>query len=755
MKRRSTKAAAIGLSTITIAGTVAFPVQIEASEVSEGSVFAPSDIQEQSVVTPEETVADNAATVAESVAETQDTADLSQAAEVGSETGIVNDDISDTVELVSQDIEDANKLVDDAATSASDVATAEQQMDASVTTAEEKLSEVAAVASDIAQATEAAKATATAAVATVTDVNTSQDGALSIIADAQTTVEQAEEQFAAAEETYNAKLAEYEAAKAEYEAAAKEYNDKKAKATDDLDKAQADYTDAQEKLAALEAQLEEAQNSLTNAGATALVAANSNESDIATYVGTIVAYYYAKNTEKFVEGQYVSNMSQTINKDGSVAVTYDILNADGSYVRSVTANYGYTIDSSNGEIRIYDTDLVYQYQDYNGNTVTITKEEAEGLKDGLIELSYWTASGFYIPSYTNGKYTYSETYICQKWWVSTWTYSYEDLTKVAAQDGCVVVSSPFEYYYLGYFIYKPGNKIQGQLANTKYVSEDALKAAILYDAKVKSGAIGIDYANSKLLNIEEHKMNATVSTHCENNHQIFSNTSKDYVSYISEITAKLNAYNELKTQVETLKTKVETAKENVTSLKNQIAQLNSANEENVAIELTRLSIELEKAQADYDAAKSNLYDAKSALAAAKAAYEYRFNTATTVQLFSSVPQQVTTDEIEADETEENDVEEETQEDEMPVVTFAASNTYGIYGGDYTGVFQNVPEEAPESEETQTIEDEETPTGITLAGLMERGKWFVGLAGVSTAGVGVAVLEAKRRAAIKLIDKLNQ
>ena len=62
------------------------------------------------------------------------------------------------------------------------------------------------------------------------------------------------------------------------------------------------------------------------------------------------------------------------------------------------------------------------------------------------------------------------------------------------------------------------------------------------------------------------------------------------------------------------------------------------------------------------------------------------------------------------------------------------------------------EEIEEILEESTEEEEET---ITMAGIMARGKWFVGLAGASTAGAGVVALEAKRRAAIKLLDKLNQ
>ena len=97
------------------------------------------------------------------------------------------------------------------------------------------------------------------------------------------------------------------------------------------------------------------------------------------------------------------------------------------------------------------------------------------------------------------------------------------------------------------------------------------------------------------------------------------------------------------------------------------------------------------------------------------------------------------------------------EEELVTVNSNSGSHYG--GGNYVGddqevIEEEIPEEEPQPEETKT-EEEESSTSITLAGLMEHGKWFVGLAGVSSAGVGVGVLEAKRRAAMKIIDKLNQ
>ncbi|MBR5635590.1 MAG: hypothetical protein IKW81_01500, partial [Pseudobutyrivibrio sp.] len=78
------------------------------------------------------------------------------------------------------------------------------------------------------------------------------------------------------------------------------------------------------------------------------------------------------------------------------------------------------------------------------------------------------------------------------------------------------------------------------------------------------------------------------------------------------------------------------------------------------------------------------------------------------------------------------------------------------GADAQDEQQTLDEIIPEQPETITIpEEEEVPLAITLAGVLEHGKWFAGLAGVGAAGGGVAVFEAKRRAAAKIIDKLNQ
>jgi hypothetical protein len=45
-------------------------------------------------------------------------------------------------------------------------------------------------------------------------------------------------------------------------------------------------------------------------------------------------------------------------------------------------------------------------------------------------------------------------------------------------------------------------------------------------------------------------------------------------------------------------------------------------------------------------------------------------------------------------------------------------------------------QAANNQKEITIEDEEVPLGITVAGLLARGKWFIGLGGIALTGVAV-------------------
>ena len=120
----------------------------------------------------------------------------------------------------------------------------------------------------------------------------------------------------------------------------------------------------------------------------------------------------------------------------------------------------------------------------------------------------------------------------------------------------------------------------------------------------------------------------------------------------------------------------------------------------------------------------------------------------------------------AEETEEAPevLEEPEEEEDSAVVAFTGEDNHKGKGGNKGGSDQTnpledlmIPEDndLPDPVEIVTVGEEETPLAITLAGILQHGKWFAGLAGVSAAGAGVSIFEVKRRAAAKIIDKLNQ
>lgn len=112
-----------------------------------------------------------------------------------------------------------------------------------------------------------------------------------------------------------------------------------------------------------------------------------------------------------------------------------------------------------------------------------------------------------------------------------------------------------------------------------------------------------------------------------------------------------------------------------------------------------------------------------------------------------------------DELEDELVDEEPVEQEETTTSESANDSgkSSKNGSGNSALADSIETEIPAEPEpeTTTIEDEPTPEGITVAGIMARGKWFAALGGVSIAGVGVGIVEFKRRAAMKAIDKLNQ
>ena len=803
MKRSSARVAALGLSTITLAGTVAFPVHAEASEDSESLLFVPSESNEQQTRSEESAVV-------------EDASDLSNNA---------NEQLSDSV--ADEEIPEANEAkgeIDNALESVTNIEKSKEAMDVAEDTAEALADSSVDNTKATMDSSSKALEVATQAESAVLDANTSKDEAVTILADAQNTYTQASENYLDAKASYDDTLAKYEEAKEDYNTAVNAYNANKDKAINSLDSAKDSLSQATERLDKISIELEEARQALVDAGAEALITVDDNKEDVTSYVETIVRYYYAPNNE-LTEGQQITDYQVTKNGEDYLTISYNIVDADGNILRNVTADYGYELDKDSGEIRIYDNQLYYEYTDAEGQVVRITKEEANKLEDNRVQIgSYYTATGFYIPRYQEtaryqgiiSKIKYSDAkaiaqckeavedeYSDNRYFYNTdvdfiegtktgWllhydldiyydvsydqveTYyllrssgGYDEVVKHLAKSGKKVISSSYEYDF-GIVRFIQEYQVEDAKEKEYGTYQDALKA-IKEEANKKYGASDIDLANSTNLNIAENIKYATLQeAHVNADNPLFGSSDEKYSSYMTSIRSKLSNYAKLLSEVNAALVTFVNAKNQVESLKNQISNLNGADTIKTGATLAALEAKLEKANLNLDRAKDNLAAAKTKLDNASAAYEERFNTVSTAPSTIITPVNDIKTYIEATSQEDMVDEEMTAEDEGEITEETVITTNNINNstgtnaggnGDGTnndGEISDTPEDTSnEQVPVITIPDEETPRAITIAGILARGKWFIGLAGVSTAGIGVAVLEAKHRAAIKLLDKLNQ
>lgn len=798
MKRYAVKAAALSLSTISLASTVTFPVHAQAPEESESLVLVSEDNSETLQAASEQQVTNDAA----------DTSQLLDSLEPV-EGAVSEEDIPNIEETVG---------------ATENIEKAKDAMDESEAMAKEASELVAEITEETKQSTGQAVETATEAATVISDENTTEAEAEAIIGDAEKTVDQAEVDYISAEDAYNKKLEEYQAAKEDYETAVAAYNSNKEKANADLAAAQEKLDAAKEKLDALEKQLEAAQKDLVDAGATAIISADDNKStDVAAYVASVVQYYYAPKM-LLAEGEQIQNFVVSDTSAEYVTITYDVYDKDGKFVRSTKADYGFDVDKATGEIRIYDNKLEYTYTDANGKEIVLSKEDAEKLKDGLVEIdSYWTATGFYIPRYSadyhytgtipakdysdskaikqgsdaakaaysdgtkyynadasfvsgtrsSGDYVakydlnlnYKVSYdrvVYRHFKVGGYTQTYSDVVADIVANGGIVISTEAEYKR-GILRYVEGVAISDAIKSGKYGSYSEALTAVRQEALNNKGVVGIDLSNSSL-DISEQPVYAKVEKAYNN---IFSSFNSNYSEYVAELRTKLAGYSESLKTVAKAKEEYSAASEKVADLRQQISKLNAADDITAAATITKLEIELEKAEANYKQAKENLDNAKSALADAKTTFDSRFNSEVDEEIVEEIVESASETFDDSDSIEiapaivlpevilPEEILKEIEEVEDDDDDDSDSSDNG--GGESVAEEEEVPEEVPAEipPETEEIPEEEAPAGVTIAGLLARGKWFVGLAGVSTAGVGVAVIEAKRRAAIKLIDKLSQ
>jgi len=335
---------------------------------------------------------------------------------------------------------------------------------------------------------------------------------------------------------------------------------------------------------------------------------------------------------------------------------------------------------------------------------------------------------------------------------------------------------------------------------THYATKEAAEAAVLAEAR-GNGAYTIDYANSNLTT-EKRTDYADV------------NTGFVFGGLLSGQQDKVNGYYSLLQKYETAQSKVnsladiaKTKSENVSAVQSTYSTVINA-----AADLTDYELRLQAIEADSQAASTSIDNAYEYLDTMWDAYIDRFDGYTISDPMPNptipdietelpedepvvIPSEPTTSEPtpspvvnddeeiivpstdpnsdqsssghrlytyivdSVDELEDELLEEEPveQEETIAIESGNDSGKSSQGGSGSSALADNIETEIPAEPEpeTTTIEDEPTPEGITVAGIMARGKWFVALGGVSIAGVGVGLVEFKRRAAMKIIDKLNQ
>ena len=814
MKRRTTRLAALGLSAFFIAGTVSFPVHAsEVPEDSGSSVFASknnsSEEPKADVPESEETEeSEDTPAVVQEQAEVSEEPGVEQATEPSSEQAIEEQqsETQQTEAVVSVgDIEESPSEVSTETRLSTSASGQVNPQDFNFDDAAATIDNAVSATGDAKDAAASASEQTDNAVVVINNEETTSDEASLVIENAQATVDEARATFDQAETNYNDALDAYNQAVSAYNAILDEYNTQKDMTAAEIQEAEAALTEAMDAVDDLEAELKARKAELVEAGATGLLSirnganggrGGTNALAIDKYISTVVEYYYIPETEKISDGQSVSNFCMyDSDDDGYVTVEYDVVDEDGETLRTGAAEYKYEIDDETGEIKISTREKVFHYTNKDGEEVYISKDDAERLSpDNMIEIDkYYSTSGRYVLRYVDTvsfRKEYEgnmETFNSidpitirdgQEYWEALYKaprageeyYSvhatFNSGTKSFDRTRYVVtVNSSYNVYYniVGEYIDVPE-----AIANARYGSSyEAYNALNQYIVSSRSGVSGYDEAASRnILDISEKHEYAEVVSEYEN---------REFDDSFAEM---INSYYSLLGTVNVAKTRMLAANNRLTTLRTQMATIeeNYTTVINTSAIVTSFEISLEKAEASYAEASDDLELAQEKLEEARTAFAERFGIAEedlialepVVEIVEVPNQPVIVDlgEPEAPEEIEEELEEEELEeilDEVVPTAFigdvssSSSSDYGI-AEMADEILQDMEEpslEQPVPAPVTPKPAEEKPEKITVKGILERGKWFVGLAGVSSAGAGVAAFEAKRRAAIKLLDKLNQ
>ncbi|QFJ53853.1 hypothetical protein [Pseudobutyrivibrio xylanivorans] len=480
-------------------------------------------------------------------------------------------------------------------------------------------------------------------------------------------------------------------------------------------------------------------------------------------ISEVIEHCYIPDTEGLQDNQQVSGLTVVPAEDDAshLAVTYDIVDAEGNVLRSVSADYGYVVDAETEQLQLYTRDLTYEYTNAEGQVVSISKEDAERLGGQVEVANYWTIDGYYVPTYLdegryvgkhsvlfytrNGATKAGQEYVEDQYYGNPEIYKAD--VEFADDWGSLFWLPSLSYITTGTYS-ATYNKVEDmggywlldEVKDDRYSSkEEAIRAAIM-QARTYHGAYTIDADESRLV-----------------------------TEYIAEYAKVYQYYKNVGDAIWS---------ESIPAIKEKLAKLKTPQTPEEEVQKEELEKQLEDAEKKYDevqeiiqSIEENVPEVKEQVVSEEVAQESSVETKVEVksEAVVSEPENKQSEEkqeqVEAEPEEiieeelSEEIEEPEDKEERQVVIQSAHTDNGGSGdsgaaasGENTPVIEEPQDEAIDS---VTITDEEAPLAVTMAGLIARGKWFAALGGASAAGAGVAVFEVKRRAAAKIIDKLNQ
>ena len=487
--------------------------------------------------------------------------------------------------------------------------------------------------------------------------------------------------------------------------------------------------------------------------------------------------------------------------DTKDAVVVSYFDANGNYVRKITN---------------YTTKYVYTY--VNGVQISAdgfaSEADATDAADSALSgydviatkintSSYWSVSGTYAPRYrhnhsvvwTSGITSKNEAVAIERGNASNLNHLNN---KFSESNGYTETSITYNYssntYYVGHGYTVTGNftaeydklvdgyikeyVINSTVSGVKYDSEEEALAAVIAQAIADQyntdtdKVIGIDQSNSSIdidrlyqyyvdyiYRITESSDDSYTETYTN-----YSYTVTDFSDYLKDLRQQLQQYQDLIEDIAQAQAEVDEAQLRLQEYEDKISGMNKDDSTYSLAVVAYWQMQLEKARNNYDKAILDLQSARDNLTLAQSNYDAKYTVfssdASTSDSSESIFEIV--EEME-EELEEEELEEEELEDEPEdtiVIEDADTPLSGAHSGgalatvDLEDILPEV-EDIADTDTSDNSSDTSDSIEITKEGLLKRAWWATFIAAPTAGGIGIVVLEAKRKAAeiaAELIDK---